>query len=72
MNMNIFVMSIKSKQYIFTCENGFKFLACLFKEKNKYKVSVKTLPNRPKDCSKSCIKFLFRLSFSLIGLYFFP
>ncbi len=32
--------------------------------------SLKTLTNS-KDCSESCIKFLFRLSFSLINRFFF-
>jgi hypothetical protein len=49
----------------------FKFLACLVLEKIKMKfllASLKTLTNS-KSCSESRIKFLFRLSFALIGRF---
>jgi hypothetical protein len=50
----------------------FKFLACLVQEKNEYEVllvSLKTLTDS-ENCSESRIKFLFRLSFALIGQFF--
>jgi hypothetical protein len=50
----------------------FKFLVCLVQEKMNMKfllASMKTLTNS-KSCSESRIKFLFRLSFALIGRFF--
>ncbi len=49
----------------------FRFLACLVLEKNLNEVllaSLETLTNF-KSCSESRIKFLFRLSFALIGRF---
>ncbi len=50
----------------------FKFLVCLVQEKITMKfllASLKTLTNS-KNCSESRIKYLFRLSFALIGQLF--
>jgi hypothetical protein len=50
----------------------FKFLACLVLEKINMKfllASLKSLTNC-KSCSESRIKFLFRLSFAIIGHFF--
>ncbi len=48
------------------------FFACFVEEINKHNISACFLENtsQSKDCSNNRIKFLFRLSFSLIGRFF--
>jgi hypothetical protein len=71
--MNIFIKphTIKSVLYV-RALMVFKFIACLVQEKINAKfllASLKTLTNS-KKCSESHIKFLFWLSFALIGRFF--
>jgi hypothetical protein len=48
-----------------------KFLACLVLEKNQYELFACFCENTyAKSCSESHIKFMFRLSFALIGQFF--
>ncbi len=50
----------------------FNFFSCLVQEKSEYEVYDSFFKNSyySKNCSVSCIKFLFQLSFALIGLFF--
>jgi hypothetical protein len=67
--MKCFLRLIKLNQYFLHAPKVFKFSACLVMRKINIKcllASLKTLTNF-KDCTESCIKFLFQHSFSLIG-----
>ncbi len=60
---------LEAKSVHVNCEIGFKLLACSLDQENDIKfllASLKTLTNS-KKISAICIKFLFSLSFALIG-----
>jgi hypothetical protein len=69
--INIFFKHIKFNQYfLYMRQWGFNFLPVLLKSKINIKALLASLQKKLfhfKDCSETCIKFLFRLSFSLIG-----
>jgi hypothetical protein len=72
--MNIYLKAFRMKSVLSVhAQMIFKFLAYLVREKNKYKfllAFLKKLTNS-NNCTERCIKFLFRLSFAVLGLFSF-